>query len=658
MVHPSATLGGVFPSRREGFAFMPLKIRYTNGAYAGRDIDIEDDKDEVRFGRGLDADIPFPEDLTLVSHQHFGLRKEYGGYKFIINQEKPVFLDGKPVFDGQDLPRSAEVQLSGPTGPRLKIERIDIYGSNQLKTEVLQRADNVADAVHDTRSKTRMTAGSIVAVALALLVAAGAGYWALRGTQDQVVATNEAVQQTQAAVAETRSQVDALREEVPSLKQQMDSIAKSFDFTTLIAEVKGSVYQVAIQLPSGTLRAGGTAWVVQLADGTKALATNAHVAEIFDDIKGAGVEKLVVVEPKGPDFKRFTVRSIKKHPAYDAWMEFANAYYAKNAAGTVRNLSLPIGYDVALLYVDNQQALGAPLKLADATSLEAMAAGDRLLQIGYPVENVTGNDLDQPEPTSNSGTITSMTSFFLAAGSAVDRQFIQHTAAGAGGSSGSAMFNTKGEVVGLHNSGNYIFIPTGPGENDYERVPSAGGINYAQRVDLLSELIQGRAEDRLEKVYRPMWAAAEKTFSKTPEAIVQDQVAMLATQVGGMQNVRVYQTFEGEMKDFDPILEGFRGVVFDVDPPVGKAYLFMATSDDQRNIGLAIFRKDDNSLFTVGTRGSFFSSYTVVYDSPMPTRLAVFDDFGGEAQGDTRPPGKIKVTIYEATLPADPGAGG
>ena len=103
---------------------------------------------EVRFGRGLDAEIQFPEEMTIVSRQHFGLRKEYGGYKFIINREKPVFLNGRPVFDDQDLPKSAEIQLSGPQGPRLKIERLDGYGSNQAKTEVLMATPDVAVALH------------------------------------------------------------------------------------------------------------------------------------------------------------------------------------------------------------------------------------------------------------------------------------------------------------------------------------------------------------------------------------------------------------------------------------------------------------------------------------------------------------------------------
>lgn len=633
---------------------MPLKIRYVTGEYAGRDIEIGDEAAEVRFGRGLDADIPFPEDLTLVSRQHFGLRKEYGGYKFIINREKPVFLNGKPVFDGQDLPRNAEIQLSSLDGPRLKIERLDGYGSNQLKTEILKPTENVAQAVRDTRSRSGRTAMLASIVALGLVAAAIVGYYAWKGTQEQVVATGEAVSKTQADLAQTQGEITSLKEQVPSLKEQVDSLRNAHDFSALIEQVKGSVYLVATELPSGSLRAGGTAWVIQLPDGTKALATNAHVAAEYEDARKPenGGGRLVVVEPKGPAYRRFVVTSAKKHPAYDLWGQFANAYYAKANAGTVRNVALPIGYDVAILTVDDPAALAPALKIAPTDELETLKAGEQILQIGYPVENVLGTDLSKPEPNSNTGAITAMTSFFLSIGEAKDRQFIQHTAAGAGGSSGSAIFNEKGEVIGLHNSGNYIFITTGPGENDWQRVPSAGNINYAQRADLLVELMEGRAEERTEKVYKPMWAEAEKQFAKSPEAIVQDQVTLLGQQVGGADKVEVWQTLEGEMRDSDTTyLDSMKGAWFDIDPEPGYAYLLLARSADERNVGVALFAKADNTFIGVGTRGSFFSSYYTYFDGPLPLRVAVFDDYGGKVAEDPRPAGKVTLTVYRAPMP-------
>lgn len=632
---------------------MPLKIRYTNGAFAGRDIDIEDDKDEVRFGRGLDADIPFPEDLTLVSRQHFGLRKEYGGYKFIINQEKPVFMNGRPVLDGQDLPRVAEIQISGPTGPKLKIERLDGYGSNQLKTEMLGQADNVASVLTKGEARDRRTLSTVALVALLLAAAATAGYFLLRGAEEKIVATDAAVQQTSQQIAETKAEIASLKEQIPGIKEQIATMGAPHDFTALIEKVKGSVYQVAIELPSGTLESMGTAWVVQLPDGTKAMATNAHVAELYEKAKTPqwGNGRLIVIEPKAPDYRHFVVTGIRKHPGYDAWSEWANAIYAKIDAGTMRNVALPIAYDVALMTVENAEDLGTPLKIAAQADMEAMKAGQPLLELGYPSERVLGTDVARPEPNSNSGVVAAMTSFFLSAGDDADRQFIQHTVAGAGGSSGSAMFNARGEVVGLHNSGNYIFIQVGPGENDYERVPSAGNINYGQRADMLVELMEGRAEQRLESVYKPQWKEAEARFSKSPDAIVEDLVTWLAADVGGKDKVSVWKQQEVEMTATEALVEGKRASAFEFDPPVGKIYLFVAQALDGRNIGLSIFVKEDDSLFGVGSRGSFFSAYTVWYDGPLPIKLVVFDDYGGDVAKDERPPGKIKLTVYEGPMP-------
>ena len=96
---------------------MGLVIKFLGQPYPGREITVDDAKTEVKFGRGIDCDVGFPEDMAIVSRDHFALKKELGGYKFVINREKPVFLNGRPVYDDQDMPKTAEIQLSGPTGP-------------------------------------------------------------------------------------------------------------------------------------------------------------------------------------------------------------------------------------------------------------------------------------------------------------------------------------------------------------------------------------------------------------------------------------------------------------------------------------------------------------------------------------------------------------
>ncbi len=633
---------------------MPLKIRYLTGPYAGREIEIDDERDEVRFGRGMDADIPFPDEMVSVSRQHFGLRREYGGYKFIINQEKPVFLNGAPVLDGQDLPRSGELQLSGPAGPRLKIDREDGYGSNQQKTEILQASANVADKLRDHAGSARRSTGVLIATILALIAVGGAGYWLWRGTQEDVAVAGAAIRDTQAMAAQTREAVEALQAETPGIKAQLAGLNEQVDVAALVERVKGSVYQVAFETKTGSLMPMGTSWVVRLPDGRKALATNAHVAELFDEAKTpAWNGRMLAIEPKAPDYRRFVVTGIRKHPAYDEWAAFVQAYYERVAGNEVRHVALPIGYDVALLYVDDPAALGEPLEIATPARMEALKAGERVVELGYPSENVLGTDVARPEPTSNNGMITSMTSFFLSSGEASDRQFIQHNAAGAGGSSGSAMFDAAGKVIGLHNAGNYIFIPTGPGENDWERVPSAGNINYGQRADLLLELMNGKAEERLAKVYRPQWIAAEKEFSRPADAVIEDQVAALGQLGGGADKVSVWASHEGEMSAAEPLADGKRAVSFDVDPPQGAYYLFVAEAADGRNIGLAVVRRADGGLFAYGGRGSSASTYLIQYDVAMPTRIAVFDD-----SGKPGPAGKIKLTIYAAPAPEATQPGG
>ena len=101
----------------------------------------------------------------------------------------------------------------------------------------------------------------------------------------------------------------------------------------------------------------------------------------------------------------------------------------------------------------------------------------------------------------------------------------------------------------------------------------------------------------------------------------------------------------------EALVEGKRATVFEFDPPVGKIYLFLAQAMDGRNIGMSIFAKEDNSLFGVGARGSFFSAYTIWYDGPLPIKVVVFDDYGGDVASDTRPPGKVKLTVYEGPMP-------
>ena len=74
-------------------------------------------------------------------------------------------------------------------------------------------------------------------------------------------------------------------------------------------------------------------------------------------------------------------------------------------------------------------------------------------------------------------------------GAPADRQLLQHTLPVQGGASGAPVFDRHGRVVGVLSGGNLVeVVPNGV------RVPSGIGVNFAQRADLLRELLAGGAE--------------------------------------------------------------------------------------------------------------------------------------------------------------------
>ena len=86
--------------------------------------------------------------------------------------------------------------------------------------------------------------------------------------------------------------------------------------------------------------------------------------------------------------------------------------------------------------------------------------------------------------TSQVGIVTSVRTFFLTAEGGPP-QLIEHSLPSAGGASGSPIFDAHGQVIALLSGGNNIASKDG-------RIPNAALVNFAQRVDILRELIDGR----------------------------------------------------------------------------------------------------------------------------------------------------------------------
>ena len=621
---------------------MGLVIKFLGQPYPGREITIDDDKDEVHFGRGIDCDVGFPEDMAIVSRSHFKLKKELAGYKFVINREKPIFLNGRPVYDDQDLPKSAEIQLSGPTGPKLKIERTDGGPSNQIKTEILKPQKDLVEVVRDTKTTGGRTLGLVgaVAVVVALL---GAGYYYLRGD-----------------VVTLGQQVASISTELPKIQQQTAALAGQApaNLASIIEKNKESVYLVTIQLPSGTRLGGGTASVVQLPDGTKALATNSHVADIWNDIQSgsdpimAGAT-LVAVQPKAPDYKALKVTSVKKHPGYDEFGKWQERYFQKAQTLSAAQMEFVPAYDVALLYVEDQTQLGQPLTYASREKMQSLKAGEQLILIGYPSEQLNGTSSTKPEPTSQTGIITSLTTFFLSRNTdSAEDLLVQHSVPATGGASGSPMFNTSGELVAFLNAGNIVLVKNADGNT--MRIPSSALVNYAQRGDMLLDLIEGKADAKMPNIIQQM-AEADTELTKTPDVFFQDLAQMFGAEMGGPKNVTTITEIEGEMKTPVPWLNGRNGMGVEVEIKEGGVYLFAAASLDKRIIQTSIYEMGADGTVTPLNEGYGLTPYSFTAtgrDGPSKIFVVVADMSTVEEGKPAPAPGKAKLQVLRGAPPS------
>ena len=554
---------------------MALKIRYLDGPMAGRELDIGDEKAEIHFGRGVGADIGFPDDLTLVSREHFGLRKEYGGYKFVINPEKPVFMDGRPLYDDQALPKDAEIQLGSLAGPRLKLERIEGRGSNQMKTEVLTPQREMAHDVRATAVKSNRTLGLVAGIAALVLVLGGLGWLIANSLKEDVVAV--------------QGQVKDIQTDLPAVRQELASLSSSnIDVASIVERNKESVYYVQQLYANGDVNKVATATVVQMPDGSKALATNAHVAELFSELetdpalKGG---KLIARQSKAPDYTVVEVNGVRVHPGYALFGEWQILYEGrKRALGTAQNqikdYFIP-GYDVALLFVTEPDKLGPPATFASRETIASLRAGDSLVYVGYPSENVAGTDLIHPEPTAETGRITSLTTFFLTPGPIENEQLVQHSVPSSGGASGSAIFNAKGEIVAFHNAGNVTAIPDVNG--NVRRIGGGAMVNYGQRADLMLDLMEGKTDAQIPAI-KAQIEAADARLKASPDEQLANIMSVMAREAGGADKVVKIGEYDGVMSEAIPEINSPKNMLKAFEVSDAATYVFVLQSEDNRPV--------------------------------------------------------------------------
>jgi len=233
-----------------------------------------------------------------------------------------------------------------------------------------------------------------------------------------------------------------------------------------------------------------TAWAVR----PGVFASNAHVTQRAKRLLSDGYRVYLVVNRR-PELKI---------PVYDAISHhrFGNVACADRQAACV-----PFAYDVGVLLAAGETPESFPI--ANKGELAAIGAGYRVAYLGFPMEQLVHGGVDCSSPVANmqSGIITAVSDFSQGEGGPEGNVLIRHNLGTTGGASGSPLFNENGEVVAIVNAMNVIRQgASGASEGNPIRAPSAAMINFAQRVDLLTEVETqaGENDDR-----KGLWADAQ-----------------------------------------------------------------------------------------------------------------------------------------------------
>jgi hypothetical protein len=418
----------------------------------------DDHVERIVIGRLPSAQVSLKADLTKLGRSHFELRRAAGGVELLVDREHPVFVEGRRVVERMMLPLRQEVRLLDPvSGPIITIICEKTGDVPVTEKDALEDSGTQQGALYQLvrRGKALALAASLAAIAFG-----GYIYWDMQ----QEAARNAALLQGMQNLAERMTEAEE----------------QSVNWAEVQANVRKSVYQVTFQEASGGPPLHqGTAWVY---DG-KRLATNAHVAALFTDPTLQGRLLLVPADPLLPTVP---VINVTIHPAYAAYRATVKA---TRKVGEMPPLASIGSYDVAFLEVPDGSMLGPALKLAEDET--AAAPGVAVAYLGYSEK--CARHVDQLHV--KSGIISGVSDFL---GTENGHELIYHTAPGAGGASGSPLFNGKGEVVGVFSGGE----PSKPVEAVSKDVAakderscsiSGAATLYAQNVSLLKELDSGKA---------------------------------------------------------------------------------------------------------------------------------------------------------------------
>jgi hypothetical protein len=579
---------------------MGLTVSYTAQDGARQDLEFGSETALITFGRSMECLVDFPDDVTSISAYHFSIRQDTGSrsYVYKVSRHKPVFRDGHPLPSETSVRDGDVVHIGKPDGLAVRLGVTKEAPGNYPVTDPLAKGRDAADI----DASGRATRGGMIWMGVAGLAAAGA--------------LAAAVQFVAAQQVPIRDSLAAIATSVP--KAQADALA---------AEARKSVYLVAGKLPSGELLSLGTAVAMLGPANAPVLATNAHVVELLAEMREMGIELIAVPADGG---KEIAIESGEKHPGFDTFNRFMEEVQALQESGLARAMEFAPSYDVGWLTPKDPSQIAATVKPADPKVLKELGAGDWLFFSGFPSEDLIGTDPRQPVPTVQPGSVTAATNFFLTHIGRDQGLLIQHSLPAAGGASGSPIFNRDGELVALLNAGNTVDLGDG-------RLNSPAQINYAQRIDLVTQLMEGKADQQwVDQLKKDLETYAQSLKKSAANALL-DAVIFWKADTGA-KNVK-----QIELPQKEPLLDAVLPIsrtqsapayVFSLNLNPDRSYVLFAASRGPK-IGYAVLRPNGKIL-----------ALEEPTQQLLQTELPVADEEGNQDAS-------VKVAVYVS--PQSPG---
>lgn len=486
---------------------------------------------EERIVIGRDPDhcrVVFVDDLRHhgLGNEHVAFRRSLGRYQLDLNTQNAVLVDGRKTFEEKELRGTHVLQLGDAV--RLEVTVVDD------RTATI--GDDDDQQPHEVTLKNQKLLVGLAATVAALAIG---GLW-LSSRQERLQ------QETARVVGETAVPGDALE------------------------RTARSVYLIAAKSDAGGEDVAGTGW----SGPGGVIVTNAHVAE---EISSSPEGVHWFVRAATPPYREHAVTSHRIHPGYDAFRKFVVA--TKPMQETIEKYS-DVGQvpacDVAVLEVEDGDALAPPLPIPTREELKALKAGDPVAIVGFPVEGLAATPvvMSAPVPVRHRGFLVRVTDFFIREREDGMNQLVQHAIPVTGGSSGSPIIDARGRVIAVHNGGNTL------GATESGRIISQV-VSYGQRADLVLDLLE-KTETKQIADYRRTWQGSLADFERGADVQLAFHVRETA-EIMGRPDARptTFRKLPGQAVVARVLDDLQRAVPVELDLPPGVYTLQVAAQDPE-----------------------------------------------------------------------------